>query len=72
MNKVKIVLDAIIKILTAIINVKGAAKRRENQRKAMDEEIIKYREEYQKAIKEGNAKQIIYYRNLIDRRMRNL
>lgn len=72
MNKLKIVLDAIIKILTAIINVKGAAKRKENQRKAMDEEIVEYRKEYQKAIKAGNAKQIIYYRNLIDRRMRNL
>ena len=72
MNKVKIVLDAIIKILTAIINVKGAAKRKENQRKVIDEEIVEYEKEYQKAVKAGNAKQIIYYRNLIDRRMRNL
>lgn len=72
MNKVKIVLDAIIKILTAIINVKGAAKRKENQRKVIDEELVEYEKEYQKAVKAGNARQIIHYRNLIDRRMRNL
>lgn len=69
----KNLLDIITKVLELLFNRSNRIKKKGQvkQRKKRNEEVDELQEKLEQALRDGNVSDITYYRNLIDRRLRN-
>jgi len=69
MKKTIAIIVLALKFLYEFVKSKEITK---EQRKKLDNEIEDYTRLYERAIREGNSQNVIYYSNLIQRRLRKI